>query len=225
MLVAKSNNVCFIICTGPSLLHITRKEKNYINNSPHICVNRYPVFWNLIGIKPKKYIFLDDNKNKEIAYNSILNNESLDIITYQENKYIFDQQNSNLGNRCKIKYTLVNMNRNRKKFADRMNSSTSLFWSSILGSAVNAATILYPKLNIKILGMDGGPSNHFWTDRNNKNKLDNSCLNQNHNSMNMLKWGLPIINKECEAIGVNVTCANANSYWVKNNYINYEGIS
>lgn len=117
------------------------------------------------------------------------------------------------------------MNRNRKKFADRMNSSTSLFWSSILGSAVNAATILYPKLNIKILGMDGGPSNHFWTDRNNKNKLDNSCLNQNHNSMNMLKWGLPIINKECEAIGVNVTCANANSYWVKNNYINYEGIS
>jgi hypothetical protein len=225
MLVAKYNNVCFIICTGPSLLDITIEEKYYINNSPHICVNRYPVFWKLIGIKPKKYIFLDDNKNKEIAYNSILNNESLDMITYRQNKYIFDQQNSNLENRCKINYTLVNMNRNRKKFADRMNSSTSLFWSSILGSAVNAATILYPKINIKILGMDGGSSTHFWTDRSKKNKLDHSSINQNHNSMNMLKWGLPIINKECESIGINVTCANANSYWVKNNYIKYEGIA
>jgi hypothetical protein len=217
-------NPIFILCTGSSLNSITKEEKEYIDSCNHICVNRFPVFWKQLDIKPKKYIFLDENKTQQIARSSIINNSQLDIITSIEIKEIFEECNAKLDNRCKITYTLVNMARNRKKFVDLMDRNTSLFWSSILGSAVNACTILYPGCDIKILGMDGGKNMHFWTGHSNNRQLDHSSIGKDHNSMNMLNWGLPIINKECKARGIKVRCCNKESEWVKNQYIEYESI-
>lgn len=216
---------CFILCTGPSLLGINEKEKKHINNSPHICVNRFPVFWKIIGIKPKDYILLDDNQSENIIEKIVINNDKLNVVTSEKNMNIFEDKIKLINPKFVANYTIFNSKRNRKEFIDNIRHDLSLFWSSILGSAVNFYSILYPDRNIKILGMDGGMSNHFWSNNDkHRNKLDHSCSNREHNSVTMLKWGIPIIIKECEKRSIKVYSCSIDSYWVKNKYINYSKV-
>lgn len=227
--IVKANNSsnkkdCFILCTGPSLLNINEEEKKYIRSCPHVCVNRYPIFWKYINIKPKDYILLDTDKIQPIIRSVIKNNDSLNIITCEENKKIFQSEINSIKPNFIHKYTIFNKDRNRKNFISSIDESASLFWSSILGSAVNFYTILYPNRNIKILGMDGGSSEHFWTDLTSDKKLDHSYCSTNHNSIGMLKWGLPIINKECKKRSISVYSCSIESYWCKNGYIDYSRI-
>ena len=214
---------CFILCTGPSLLNLTDKEKDHIRSCPNVCVNRYPVFWKQIGIKPTDYILLDTHKVDTLVQGIVDNNEELNIITCVENKSIFKSLINIHKPHFRARYTIFNKDRNRSKFIDNIDSSLSLFWSSILGSAVNFYAILYPDKNIKILGMDGGSSSHFWTNFTN-DKLDHSSPNQKHNSLNMLKWGLPIINSECKKRSISVYSCSENSFWNQNGYIEYSTV-
>jgi len=216
-------NDCFILCTGSSLLSLSDKEKKHINKSPHICVNRFPVFWKILGIKPKDYIFLDDNQSVEIIERIVTNNDSMNIITSLKNQMIFEKSIKSLNPSFLSRYTIFNHTRNRKHFIDSIDSNLSLFWSSILGSAVNYYTIIHPDRNIKILGMDGKKSVHFWTNKC-KDTLDHSCVNQEHNSVGMLKWGIPIIIRECQKRSINVYSCSHDSYWVKNKYIPYSKV-
>jgi len=227
--ISKTNNKnnkkdCFILCTGPSLLDINEIEKEYIRSCPHVCVNRYPIFWQYLNIKPKDYILLDTYNIRPIIRSVVHNNNSLNIITCSENKEIFQSEINSIKSNFIAKYTIFNKDRNRKRFIDEINERESLFWSSILGSAVNFYTIKYPERNIKILGMDGGLSSHFWTGLTPDKNLDHSYCSKNHNSMQMLKWGLPIINKECKKRSISVYSCSSNSYWCKNGYIDYSRV-
>ncbi len=209
----------FILCTGSSLNNLTEEEKNYVRSKKHICVNRYPLFWQMIGIEPRNYILVDNYNAEPVIQNVIKNTSVLNVITTVENKSIFLKYKPE-GNLI----TATGTNRNRKKFIDKITPESFLFWCSVLGSAVNASTILFPDHDIKILGMDGGMTKHYWTGQIQKSKLDHSSINKKHSSTNMLKWGLPIMNRECNKRNIDLSCCNINSEWVQKNLIKYSPV-
>lgn len=204
-----------VLCTGGSLVDLTDEEIEYVNSSNTICVNRFPVFWKIIGIKPKKYILVDDHKIEPLAKAIAEENEELEIITTYQNMQLFKKYSSNFS------YTLVNAARNRKNFITEFSASKSLFWSSVVGSAVNSATILYPGTDIKILGMDGDTNKQFWQGKTTTHKKLDHSSNKPHSSNTCLKWGLPIIKKESEKLGISTTSCNKESVWVKRGLINF----
>lgn len=209
----------FILCTGSSLNNLTIEEKNYIKSKNHICVNRYPAFWQLIGIEPKTYILVDDHKAEILVKTVCENTKNLRIITSRNNETTFRKQK-----RTWDSLTITGNLRNKKKFIDKITPESFLFWCSVLGSAVNASTILFPDHDIKILGMDGGMTKHYWTGQIQNSNLDHSIPNKKHSSSSKLTWGLPIINKECEKRNVSVSCCNINSEWVQKDLIKFSPV-
>ena len=224
----------FVIATGPSLLKLTEEEVNYINQCPNVCVNRYPIFWDLVGIKPKNYIYLDINQKTNSILEGVIEkcgNIDMTWITSSEHKELIGPILEKYSITKDIKFTLVDIERNRSKFIDDFNGR--LFWSSITGAAINAATILHPDHNIKVVGLDGGDNTHFWIQslydtpdkyKNKFYKMQRENIKMPHNSMNMLTWGLPIIKREVSKRGVDIFNCNEQSEWVKNNSMRFAKI-
>jgi len=209
----------FVLCTGSSLNNLTEEEKDYVRSKKHICVNRYPVFWEMIGIEPEIYIMVDNWLSEKLLTEVCRKTKGLKIITTEKNNQILQKLPKTWDS-----ILVTGETRNRRKFIDKISPETSLFWSSVLGSAVNASTILFPGHDIKILGLDGGMTNHYWTGKISKNKLDHSNPNQKHNSHAMLKHGMKYITSECSRLGVNVSCCNIKSQWVREKKINYSPV-
>lgn len=233
----------FVVGTGSSLLTLTEEEIEYINSRPCISVNRYVMFWDIVGIKPKYHIHLDLNEQTNSIIRGALHGsstlEELNWITTKEHLDLIKRFDSTIESR--VKFTLVNKLRGRHAFADKFDSSERLFWCSILGSAINAIHILYPNSTIKILGMDGGPNTHFWAEdlvKNSSKYTDSMYALQKffrplknlinskryHNSKKMFEWGLPIILEYFNDKGIGIYNCNQTSDWVVNGQMKYRSV-
>lgn len=230
------NEDVFVIGTGPSLLNLTKEEVDYVNSRPNICVNRYPLFWDLVGVIPTNYIHLDLNENTNSIIEGVLSKtkqfNNFHWITSSKHKKIIDDASKE--DTSNIKFTFVDPERNRSKFIDKFEGR--LFWCSILGAAINAINILYPSCDIKVLGMDGGALSHFWINDmvENKEKYSKEKFYKNHleiakqkqhNSMNMFSWGLKTIIKEVEKRNINIYNCNKASHWVEINKMKFKEIN
>jgi hypothetical protein len=215
-------NDVFIIGTGDSLLNLTEEEIEYINSCDNIVVNSHLIFHQLINIKPKNWIYVDnDVKTETMLKHTYEIADYLNINWYLGETHIDMLKTLNITPKSNI--IKMNTKYSLNKWAETLEEQP--FWCSILGIAINLATILYPKSRLKIIGMDGIGGQHFYTKSvSNYNKEiikyhSTSVISTNfHNSVSWFKWGLPIIIREVEKRGSEIYHYNKDSIFVNENH-------
>ena len=193
-------NEIFILGTGESLLKLTQEEKNYINNSNSIAVNSFLMFYNLIDIIPKSWVYIDvDNKTKTILKHTYEFSDNLNVNWYLGQEHVEILNNMNIKPNSKI--TEINVkNYNALKWSKTLTDE--FFWASVIGYAINLVCILYPNSTIKILGMDG-IGDYFYTKDLDKYSKEIARFHSkmylnplpNENFHNVVKWMNSIIPK------------------------------
>lgn len=218
----KSMNDVFIIGTGDSLLNLNQDEINYINKCENIVVNSHLIFHELLKIQPKNWVYVDnDYKTETMLKYTYENADSLGVNWFLCDTHI--QKLTELGINPKSNIVKFNTKYSIQSWANNLNESP--FWCSILGTAVNLMTILYPKSQIKIIGMDGVGGRHFYTnqimnyDKNiQKYHTTNIGDYEHHNSVNWFKWGIPIMIREVEKRESQIFHCNSNSIFTNENH-------
>jgi len=216
---------CFILATGNSMLSLTDREKEYIRSCKTISVNRYPCFYDKIGIIPDSNIYVDVDQKTE----SILRESSRKMGRFKMDYYTKPEHIDFLTKNCKNNWRLIPLkNYNQGKFSETIDGS--LFWCSIVGMAINLSYILYPDSNIKVVGMDGGLMTHFWCKDmiakpqnytlDSQQNLDHSEKNNHH----ACEWWPRIyqtVNNFFENKPIKVFNCNQESWFVKNRYMQF----
>lgn len=215
-------NDVFIIGTGDSLLNLTQEEIDYINKCENIVVNSHLIFHDLISIKPKNWVYVDnDYKSDTLLTYTFKNADDLGVNCFLGEKNI--QKIEHLNIQPKSKIIKFNTEYSNRTWANNLEERP--FWCSILGTAVNLITILYPKSKIKIIGMDGVGGQHFYT--NHVGKYDEDVQKHHkasvgnykfHNSVNWFKWGIPIMIREVEKRESQIFHCNSNSIFTNENH-------
>jgi hypothetical protein len=219
-------NDVFIIGTGNSLLNLTEQEVEHINSCENIVVNSHLIFYDLLKIKPKNWVYVDnDYKTDTILNNTYKNADYLGVNWFLGDKHI--ERLNELGIKPNSQITKFNSKYYNSGWADSLEERP--FWCSILGTAVNLSTILFPYSNIKIIGMDGVGGQHFYTDNvvNYSSDIKKyhtvSVSNyQYHNSVTWFKWGIPIMIKEVEKRGSKIFHCNQDSIFINENHNFYQ---
>jgi hypothetical protein len=215
-------NDVFIIGTGDSLLNLNQDEINHINKCENIVVNSHLIFYELLKIKPKNWVYVDnDYKTDTMLKHTFERADKLEVNWFLGDTHI--QRLDELNIKPKSNIIKFNSKYSNKSWAD--NFEDRPFWCSILGTALNLMTIQYPKSQIKIIGMDGAGGQHFYTNQimnydKDVQKYHTTSVNnfRHHNSVNWFKWGVPIMIKEVEKRESRIFHCNKNSIFTNENH-------
>lgn len=163
----------FIIGSGNSLNSLSSDEVNYVNTCETISLNRYPIFYDFVGITPKNNVYIDNNQRTKGILTHILNKVRQDKLS---TKLFFSTDILYGVNTAKWKFPpYINQIHNsgcqwaelktRKSPLDFATTLNDYFYQIVsLGTAINLAIVLYgTDIKIKCLGIDGGATENFST--------------------------------------------------------------
>lgn len=242
----KSNMTSFVLGSGKSLLELSDREIESINNSPFsLCFNKYILFHELIGIRPTHYLLADSGKKAIFTFMRLeeklktLNNISLifseDLIRVARlacgNNYV----NSILDNNpCKIikRYHWLEGG----KWARNMSEPIFHFRGSLSG-CINLATILNTAQDINLVGVDLNDHDYFFSsifasDPIKWAPLMNRLTPESELHETVVQYGgapgldyaMPFIRRKVQELGMNLYCSNKNSLLVSKNILEYRKI-
>jgi glycerophosphoryl diester phosphodiesterase len=189
VLPLNSPKECFIIGSGRSLLNLTDREKEYLNEHPYtLAMNRYLLFFEKIGVLPKamfaadshfpapKLIFQTIQKiqylGSDITYYLDEYYRKLFVIPPQESVWARKQRDKSFeqhGYVAPLGFDYSKLVFFKHQFAVYSGFSWAktlkepLYWfhTSLL-TAINLANIIYPNCDIKLLGIDlQGPQSFY----------------------------------------------------------------
>lgn len=220
----------FILGTGESLLKLTDEEKDYINNSKSFVVNSFLIFYDLVNIIPKSWVYIDlDNKTKTILKNTHEHCDNLGIEWYVGKEHVEILNSMNINPKSKI--TEINV-KNYGALKWSKSLSGDFFWSSVVGYVVNLVCILHPNTTIKILGMDGVGEYFYTKDLDKYDKdiikfhskpyLNPSSQNNFHNSVKWINGVIPTIKRNVRDHKCEIYVCDKDSIFVGSNQSFYD---
>lgn len=191
--ISPLKNDCIILGSGASLFQLTPDQIDLINRHPRtIAMNRFVIFHELIGIKPK-YVFIGDVNipAPRIFVDSIRVAQQMDVPPhfYVHRKYcdIFrlNQSRPNLKFSLKMHYRALrenhdlmpwslnyplieffNVDQSRwRDFHWGTSLNDRLYWCrASLSTAINLATVLFPDCDIRLAGVDLNHKESFYSE-------------------------------------------------------------
>ncbi|EGJ30477.1 hypothetical protein LYNGBM3L_50360 [Moorena producens 3L] len=226
----------FVIGSGPSLLDLTQEEKNYISSKTSVAMNRYILYWDLIGIWPQ-FIFMADaigigKKAFKQVELKLLNTEKKLPIFILEN-YFKSFVHPNLLSIFFIRDTSKGEN---LKWANSLNENI-FYRRGSLTCLLNVLAILRIAPVIKLIGIDLNRGGTFFDSELNRypeliNPWDQEAKAKNVHATVGEVYGWkgsmldhwPDLNKNLVNAGIKVYCCNRDSLLVQSDLSEYRPI-
>jgi hypothetical protein len=227
----------FVLGSGESLHHLTDKERQYIGKSQTVAMNRYLLFWDLIGIWPK-FVFLADSlgvgKRVFLELSRVVLGENKPKPTFLLEEYFQDFMHPNIP---VVFFKRDDVQGSRLAWA-RCLSDPMFFHRGSLTSLINLLCVLRIAPVLKLLGVDLGPGRSFYHEQQKEryrdlvNPWDEKAfqLGMHATVAHVNGWNSSMLDHwhELDAavknVGVKLYCCNEKSLLVRNQLCEYQPV-
>lgn len=225
----------FIIGSGSSLLTLKDEEKAYISNKKTIAMNRYILYWDIIGVWPT-FVYLADSLG--IAKRAFLRMQQLVLESNHQSPIFF--LDTYYENFVHPDIPVVFFNRDDTKgsqliWASELNQPL-FFHIGSLTSLLNLISVLKIAPVVKLIGIDLYLSDYFFQKHQNRypdliNPWDHSAslsgkhytIANTHGKGTILDYW-ETINQKLSESNISLYCSNPVSLLVKKNYVEFRPI-